>query len=298
MPTENGATDLLGATALLTERMQEERKTPTGEQGSETKPEAKEADPKTPEGGDKPEEQPKYKVKVDGEELEVPLDELQKGYMMESSYRKKTMALGKDREAMEAKAGEVDKQLEDARAIIEDGISNLESPEMRELRERDPEAYLKKEEKIRGKIKRFEDLRTKRAKDHQTKRENLVKKEYEALVDMFPAWKDQEVMNKEGKELLTTLKTFGYSDTDLSSITDHKMFLVADKLRDLTAKATELEELKKINLDGKIVKPESKSSKPGTGGEGNRGATEETKQMRSKLKKTGSLDDAMQLLSM
>ena len=166
MPTETGATDLMGAAALLTGRMQEERKTPTDEQPPET--EAKQEPEETLEG-DKPkndtdQEPERYTVKVDGQEQEVTLEELKKGFMMEANYRNKTTALNKEREALETKVQDIDKQLEDARLLIEDALSNLQSDDMQTLKSEDPEAYIKAEEEVRKKVKRFEETKAKKTK--------------------------------------------------------------------------------------------------------------------------------------
>jgi hypothetical protein len=46
----------------------------------------------------------KFKVKVDGEELEVPLDELLAGYQRQSDYTRKTQALAEERKRIEQAA--------------------------------------------------------------------------------------------------------------------------------------------------------------------------------------------------
>jgi hypothetical protein len=43
-------------------------------------------------------DQPRYTVKVNGEDLEVPVDELVKGYQRQSDYTQKTQALSQERE--------------------------------------------------------------------------------------------------------------------------------------------------------------------------------------------------------
>lgn len=47
------------------------------------------------------EEEPKYKVKVDGEEIEVTQDELLRGYMRQKDYTQKTQALAEQRRQFE-----------------------------------------------------------------------------------------------------------------------------------------------------------------------------------------------------
>jgi transglutaminase/protease-like cytokinesis protein 3 len=291
MPTSNGATDVLGATRLLTERMQAEQSLPTEEQEPEqetpAKPEAIQDEPETP-PGDTDAEIEKYKVKVDGEELEVTLDELQKGYMMEANYRNKTTALNQKRESIEEKALEVDRQLDDARALIEDEISNLESPEMKELKEFDPDAYIKAQDKVRAKVQKFEKLKAKRADEHRARQDKLVKKEREALFDMFPEWSDSAVMSKESSELMQVIKSFGYTDTEVQNLTDHRIFMLADKARKFDA-------IQSIDIESKIVQPKPKSVKPGNGTNKEDIASVEKKGLRQKLKSTGSIHDAMKL---
>ena len=51
---------------------------------------------------DDTEEPQSYTIKVDGQEQEVSLDELKKGYQLESDYRNKTATLGEERRQLEA----------------------------------------------------------------------------------------------------------------------------------------------------------------------------------------------------
>jgi hypothetical protein len=51
-------------------------------------------------GTDEEDELPKYKVKVNGEEMEVPLDELLKGYMRQADYTNKTKELAEQRKTL------------------------------------------------------------------------------------------------------------------------------------------------------------------------------------------------------
>jgi hypothetical protein len=54
------------------------------------------------------EEAPKYRVKANGEELEVSLDELLNGYSRTADYQKKTQSLAEQRKAVEAERGKID----------------------------------------------------------------------------------------------------------------------------------------------------------------------------------------------
>jgi len=54
------------------------------------------------------EETPRYRVKVDNEELEVDLDELIKGYSRTSDYTKKTQSLAEQRKQVEAERTKIE----------------------------------------------------------------------------------------------------------------------------------------------------------------------------------------------
>jgi len=212
--------------------------------------------------------------------------------MMEANYRNKTTALNKQREAVEAKQAEIDSQLEDARSLLEDQIANLESKEMQELKEDDPEAYLKEFEKVQAKTKKFEQLKSKREQEQQARQNKLIEKERELLFDAFPEWKnDQAKMAKDSEDLFKSLKGVGYTDDELASTTDHRLFVVASKLQ-------QLENIQKANLEAKEVKTKPKNSKPGVPKSKEERAAQDTQKMRSKLRKTGSIHDAVRLLNM
>lgn len=304
MPTPSGATDLNGAAAQLSALINSEQ-VPTEEetaeaqeeqaQEQEAKPETDQPEQETSESqeanDDTEAEEETYKVKVDGEELEVTLEELQKGYMMEANYRNKTTALNKERDAIDAKATEVDKQLEDAKALIDADLESLDSSEMQELKESEPDEYIRKYEKVQGKIKRFEALQAKRAEEHQARQEKLIEKERDALFDAFPEWSnDQDKMASESKELMGALTSLGFSQDELNGLTDHRMFVLAHK-------AQQLEKIHKANLDAKKVTSKPKTNTPGQPRTKEDRSLDTTKQAWAQLKKTGSRQAAMDLLS-
>ena len=94
------------------------------------------------------EEAPKYRVKANGEELEVSLDELLNGYSRTADYQKKTQSLAEQRKVVEAERGKIDEaaKTRDTYAqrlqVIEQLLSQQSAPEnLQELKETDPIAY-------------------------------------------------------------------------------------------------------------------------------------------------------------
>lgn len=302
MPTDSGATDIQGAAKRMSALLQSEP-VPTEKQETEVQDEqveeqeandeVVEATQETPseEVSDTEEEAKTYKVKVSGEEREVTLDELLRGYMMESDYRNKTSEVSQKRKALEEKAAKIDQQLSDAKLIIEDEIADLESPEMLELKEYDREAYYEKYDKIQAKIKKFEALKEKREEVQREKQREKIGKEQEALLMAFPTWADQSVMQKEFTEIAAGMKAFGYTDQEVDQIIDHRMFVMAKK-------AAAFDKIQKQNLADKKAKPKTKTMQPGIAKDKSDIQNSETKQLRDRLKKSGNMRDAAKLLRM
>lgn len=305
MPTGNGATDVMGAahqlSALLTEQVPTEEPKQEEQEAQAEEPEVvtdeTEEAAETPEG-DTEAEEAAYKVKYRGEEreftqaeLERELEELHKGNLRDADYRKKTMELADQRKATESKNAELDQKLLDAKSILDDERETLESEEMKQLKEYDPEAYIKQYDKVQAKLKKFEKLKAQQAERQQAQHQEQVEKEREALFSAFPHWsEDKQAMSKEFGELMTGLKSFGYSEEELGNLVDHRMFVIASKLQ-------ELDRLTKQDLESKKVKTKPKHVKPGAPKSKQERQVQGDKNLRQKLAQTGSMHDAIRLLS-
>ena len=284
-----------GAAKRLSELLQSEQK-PTDskpeEQEAQEKTGAEKPTPETQEDkSDKKVEVELYKVKVDGEEREVPLEDLRKGYMMESDYRKKTSDVSARSKALEAKAAEIDTQLSEAQTLLELDLDALESPEMLELKEDDPESYLKEFDKVQKRVASFNKLKEKRLKEQQTKQTEQAKKELEALEQAIPEWLDADVRNVQAAEVFTALEGAGYSKEELQGLSDHRMFVLARK-------AMLFDQMMSKDLKGKEVVTAPKSQQPGNPSDKDDKQTVDVKKMRQQLKKSGSMKDAARLMTM
>lgn len=286
---QSGATSVDGASKRLSTFLTDERE-PTEVEDVEpqevAQTEVEQPDTETP-TGDTEVEVERYTVKVGDEEQSVTLDDLRKGYMMESDYRKKTSEVSERRKALDSKEAEIDAQLNEAQALIEFEMQNLESPEMVELKEVDPEAYLKEFDRVNKKVDAFNKAKAKRQEDQDAKATERAAKEREALLAAIPAWIDPEVMNKEANDVFAYLETAGYSKEELSAISDHRSFVTARKAMLFDQISTKDLEAKKVKTPPKTVKPAASQS--------NRDDPK-VKDLRSKLHKTGKVQDAAALL--
>mgnify|MGYP003112579421 CR=1 FL=1 len=93
MANPQGATTIEGATSRIRAFLNPEQE-PTEVESVEIEAEQsagpiEQSEPVETPQGDTETDEPRYTVKVSGEEREVSLDELRKGYMMESDYRRR-----------------------------------------------------------------------------------------------------------------------------------------------------------------------------------------------------------------
>jgi len=90
-----------------TEQAQAQEAEPQTEEVEQTEAEEGEAEEQEDDGQEE-EEQPRYKVKAAGEEKEVTLDDLIKGYQLGADYTKKTTEVAEQRKAVEAERAAIE----------------------------------------------------------------------------------------------------------------------------------------------------------------------------------------------
>ena len=284
-PTPTGATNVDGASERIRSALfgSEPKQPPVEEQSVKTENEAEVVE--TADTGDTEPTEAKYKVKVDGEELEVTLDELQKGYMMGKDYTRKTMSLAEQRKQVEAKVAEIDASLEEAKSVIDLELEWFESEEAKELRQYDPDEYLKRFEKIKGKADKFQKLKAKRETEIAAVRQDQLKKEQELLRQKIPDWLDEATVQREYPKLVESMKSIGFGEDELTGISDHRMMVLARK-------AMMYDQIMSQDITGKKVKAAPKSASPGTPKTAAEVSDRKVKELREKVRQSGDMRQA------
>jgi hypothetical protein len=264
----------------------------------EAQPEETEASEETEEV----EEPPRYRVKVDNEEMEVTLDELLKGYSRTSDYTKKTQTLAEQRKAVEAErqrieeAAKVRDQYAQRLAVVEQMLTAQPEENLAELKEVDPIQYAVKVAERSERDKQLAVIRQERqaiaARQQADQQEQLrrhLSSEAEKLKAAIPEMADEvkgEVVRKEIKDFA---KSIGFSDQELAQVYDHRAVLTLyeamqwRKLQQGKPQAT-----KKVSEAPKMLKP-------GTTGKQTTAEQDAMKKMRAKLAKSGDRRDAARL---
>ena len=233
------------------------------------------------------------KVKVDGEELEVPFDEVLKGYSRTADYTKKTQQAAELRKQAEAEA-------EQARAVRQQYLEGLEliksqllaekEPDWEELRKNDPIEFVTQRELHRERKEKLAALAAERQRVEQHQQheqakwlEKQVYTEQEKLLQAVPEWKDASKAKAEKEMIAAYAKSIGFTEQELSSLYDHRAVLALRKAALYDQMVTNAQ-----------AKKESAKTSPQTAKPGNLKPNVRSKEFaatRERLAKTGRVDD-------
>jgi|SRR5689334_1640119 len=225
------------------EEANEDDATDATETGEET------AEEEAPEGEDEPE--PTYKVKVDGQEAEVPLSELLKGYSREQDYTRKTMALAEERKTLRSQfANELEQHVRLFEAL-DPILSEAKNIDWQALAQSDPATYVQLQEAVKQRQSAIEAARAKigaAQTENPEEAAQVAQRETEALVKAVPELSDPDKMKGFAVEAVNYLRGNGFDDGEIVDLTDHRALIIVDKARryDALQKAKETLPAKKV----------------------------------------------------
>ena len=250
------------------------------------------------------EEEPRYVVKAAGEEKEVPLSELIKGYQLGADYTKKTTEVAEQRKAVEAERQAIEeaKYARDNYAQRLQAIDQLlsaqqpKAEELQYLKENDPIGYAVKVAEITEQKEQLAAVRAEQARIAQEQQseqaaaiQNRIAQEAAKLAQALPEFSDKVKGEQLRKEIRTYGKELGFTDDELSNVYDSRHVLTLhkammyDKLQKAKPAVT-----KKVNQAPKMLQS-------GTGGSK---VTESdvVRQQSQRLRQTGKVSDAASVL--
>jgi hypothetical protein len=271
-----------------------------GEEGEQPTPEAQEEQIEQPDTEEQEvEETPRYRIKAAGEEVEVTLDDLIKGYQQGRDYTQKTQTLAEQRKAVEAEKAAVEqaKTLRDQYAqrlqMIEQVLSQQDSQEdLNALKESDPIGFAVKVAEQQQRQQQLWAIQAERQRlalaqqtEQQQRLQQVVTEEQQKLAQAIPEFADPEKGNAVRTEIRNYAKQVGFSDEDLAQVYDSRAVLTLWK-------ASQYDKLVKGKPEvTKRVTEAPKMLRPGTA----TGAPPEQKQyqtQRKTLRQTGNPRDA------
>jgi desulfoferrodoxin (superoxide reductase-like protein) len=256
-------------------------------------------------GEEAQEEEAKYEIKVNGKPVEVTLDELMSGYQRDSDYRRKTMELADERRLLEEEVNRAKSESDAVAKLRQDyatrlsEIENSMKPDANidwaRLYETDPDEYHRKKIEVENKSKALETIKAERQRAIQEQQQEQSKvfnqyleKQKRLLADKEPESVDPVKGEILRKDMTSYLKKEGYSDQELNMMVDHRSFVIAKK-------AMLYDKMMNSKISAKQSKTVPKMVRSGTTKTINKDS-QQAKSLKSRLKQTGSMRDAANVL--
>ena len=215
--------------------------------------EAEEATPEEQEEESAPADDPIYKIKVNGEEVEVPLSELKKGYSRTEDYKAKTAAVAEERRSLEARKGSLEadlkthyaNQLEEATnlfAQFDPVLAEAKTINWDALKAQDPAAFVAAQDAVNERLNAIQQMKqhvaTMRQQGEQGQRTRLEQERahrFDATADEIvkanPELADEAKFKDFANSNVEFLRDAGFTNEEIVDALDHRVLTLADKAR-------------------------------------------------------------------
>ena len=215
--------------------------------------EAEEATPEGEEDDTPPADEPVHKVKVNGEEVEVPLSELLKGYSRTEDYKSKTMALADERRELEARKGNIEaevkgqyanelKQSLDLFESLDPVLAEARQIDWDRLKTEDPATFVQYSDAVKQRLDLVAQHRAK-IETIQQEREQTLQAQAQAeatqrmevaankIVELMPELKEGDAFQQFATNNIGYLREIGFTPEEISEAVDDRALILADKAR-------------------------------------------------------------------
>jgi hypothetical protein len=248
-------------------------------------------------------EQPQvFSVKVDGKEIEVTLDELQKGYSRTQDYTRKTQQIAETRKQVEAEAAAIRAEREQYAQLLGALQQQLESADEQpvdwdRLYTEDPIEWVRQRELARDKQEKKAAIQSEQqrlsqltAQQRTEEMKATLAEQQAALIQAVPEWKDEKKAKAEKALLIEFGQKVGYSEEELKNVFDHRAVVTLRKAALYDQMVSKRKDIKPVVNNGpRPVKP-SAAGRVSTTTEGTRA--------KQRLAKTGRVDDAAKAIEL
>lgn len=242
-----------------------------------------------------------YKVKIDGEEAEVTLEEALSGYQRERTFHKRMNEVSQKSKAIEAESAET-KRLRDQYA---EGLQQLEQAlqvpepnweELRRTKTNEEFASIHAEYQIQqnnlAKVQQQQQaIKAQQQAEAQAQYQNHLKAEFDTMLDKIPTWRDEKVREAERSKVISYAKSqMGYTDDEIAQASDHRAIVTLRKAMlydELMGGKTQAK--KKVKTAPKMVKAGSPKTKSEV-------VSKRNQDMINRFNKNSTVEGAVELL--
>ena len=174
-----------------------------------------------------------YTVKVDGEEVEITLDEALNGYQRQQTFTKRSQEIAEQRKAAEKEAAQA-KEARDYYAQQLDVLAQQiqqtipQEPDWvalaKEVTAEEYNAIRAEYDNRQANLAKVEQERQAVAQQQAAEQEKMLHEHLRAqrsdMLNRIPQWKDDDVRNKERLEVVEYARNIGFSEQEVSQATD------------------------------------------------------------------------------
>jgi hypothetical protein len=247
---------------------------------------------------DEAEDEQQFTVKIDGKDVAVSLDELQKGYSRTEDYTRKTQALAQERKSAQAELAQVRTeraQYAQLLGALQEQLQQSQQPlDMERLREEDPIEWVRQREMQRENNEKMLAIQSEQQRINQA--EQVVKQQQmqaflqsqkEQLLTVVPQLSDPKFAQAEKGRWIEAGKSIGFSEQELNGINDHRVLLALKTIADYNGMVAKR---KQVSSD----RPKAKTVRPGVAPRKNQSSA--VKQAQQRLARSGNAKDAASLI--
>jgi hypothetical protein len=275
---------------------------PEDEAQAEDDGEQDEADDDEDDGGE--ELSGTVRVKVDGEEIEVTLDDLKRAYAGQGYIQKRMREVAevrKEAEAVYTALNQERAQLAQTLAAYQQQMQQVGMPQKpsKELLESDPITYFEKMEAYREATEAHQAreaqryaLERQQAELSQRAHMAVLQEQAQLLAQAIPEFADAEKAGKLKQDIVRSASNYGFSPEELGGVVDARQVQVLyDAMRYRQLMAGKQKVTEKVANARPVIKP-------GVARTATQGKKAAADKVRARMKQTGSVDDVAAFLSL
>jgi len=242
----------------------------------------------------------KFTVKVDGNEVEVTLDELQKGYSRTADYTRKTQELAQVRKETQAELQNVRQERQQYAQLLgalQQQLQQATEPQadMEKLYDTDPIEWMRQKEVHRERQEKMQAIQVEqqrlqqiKAQEQQQVLRGQLETQRDLLIEKIPELRDPKQAQAAKASWIEAGKSVGLTEQELNNIGDHRVFLALHRLAEYNQMVGKRQQIKPVQKSPKAVKP----------GQAQKGKVQSSvvKQSQQRLQRSGNVKDAASLI--
>ena len=251
-----------------------------------------------------------YAVNINGEEHQIPLDELLKGYSRQSDYTRKTQELSEHRRELDAYQNQWNAEVQQIQAerqqyvaalqhVIENSMGSLDqfaTIDWEALKNDNPLEYITKRDEFReaqDKVRQsqYQQQQTQQLQQQEMTRthQNVLHEEHGKLVEALPEWSEPQSRQKLSTDIKAYALSQGYTQEEINSLIDHRSLMTLYKAMKFDKASSPDVVNKKVKNKPKVIRAGSPRTKSEVGKQ-----KRNTKMKR--LRSSGHVDDSASIL--